>query len=129
MRTPQVNNPPHEARGVHTIASQSVTQATLFNDTPTAQVAVLRIFPVQGRGNLRAFADVQLTTPLGIFIFRRCRVIQQAGQRAYVSLPQEEWEGRDGKRGYTTLVTLPDAINDAVSDAILRKWQEVSAGG
>lgn len=119
-----VNNPPHEARGVHESASRSVSkQATLFNDTPSVSVEVLRIAPVHNRGNLQAFADVRVETPLGTFIFRRCRVIQQPGQRAYVSLPQEEWTGRDGKRGYTTLVTPPDTISEAIQEAILEAWE------
>lgn len=126
MKILKVNNPPHEARGVHESASQSVSaQATLFHDTPSdgVQVEVLRIVPVANRGNLQAFADVKLSTPLGAFIFRRCRVIQQPNQRAYVSLPQEEWTGRNGKRGYTTLITPPDAIAEVIYTAILQAWE------
>jgi len=91
-------------------------------------VEVLRLVPVHNRGNLQAFADVRVETPIGIFIFRRCRVIQQPGQRAYVSLPQEEWTGRDGKRGYTTLIAPPDTISEAIHEAILEAW-EVSRRG
>lgn len=127
MRNPQVNNPPHGARGVHESAAKD--QARLY-DTPCegVSVQVLRIAPVHNRGNLRAYADAQLATPLGVFIFRRCRVIQQEGYRAYVSLPQEEWTGRDGKRGYTTLVTLPTPLAEVLFEAILSAWQEVEHG-
>jgi DNA-binding cell septation regulator SpoVG len=79
------------------------------------QISVVRIRPVAGHGNLRAFADVRI----GALTFYSLRVIQQPAQRAWVSLPQVlDAEGR-----YRPVITCDDeALKMRIRDAVLRAW-------
>jgi DNA-binding cell septation regulator SpoVG len=83
------------------------------------RVTVLSLRPLTGAGNLHAYADVEID---GRFVIRSCRVIQQPGQRAYVSGPQEQRDGR-----YWPLVIFRDpALKEAVCRAVLDAWEAQS---
>jgi DNA-binding cell septation regulator SpoVG len=68
------------------------------------------------KGNLKAMASVRIGPAL---VVHKCRVIQQPGQRAWVSMPQERWEGSDGKAHYTALIELSGDLRTRVEQAIL----------
>jgi DNA-binding cell septation regulator SpoVG len=70
------------------------------------------------KGNLKAMASVRIGPSL---LVRKCRVIQQPGQRAWVSMPQERWDGHDGKPHYTALVELSGTLRARVEQAILQE--------
>ena len=76
-------------------------------------VTCLQIRPVKTPGNLRAFADVQL----GPLVITGCRVIQQVGQAAWVSMPQAQ---ADDGRFFPCLRTDDDALRQNVKDRVLR---------
>jgi DNA-binding cell septation regulator SpoVG len=84
-----------------------------------AQIAVIALSAVSA-GNLKALASVQIGPSL---VVHKCRVIQQPGQRAWVSMPQERWEGADGQPRYTALVELSGGLRDRVAAAILAAAQ------
>jgi DNA-binding cell septation regulator SpoVG len=69
------------------------------------------------KGNLKAMASVRIGPSL---VVHKCRVIQQPGQRAWVSMPQEQWQGRDGQPYYAALVELNGDLRRRVEQAILQ---------
>ena len=89
----------------------------------SGNIAVLTIRPA-ARGNLRGFADVRI----GELVVKDLRVIQQPGQRAWVSPPQKEWLKPDGTRGYAPLVEFSPALKATIESMVLDAWRrEVKA--
>lgn len=84
----------------------------------TNQVEVVSIKAVTA-GNFKAFASVRI----GGLTIRSLRIVQQPGQEAWVSLPQEYWTDKEGKRRYSAIVEVPDHIKQAISDAVLSAWR------
>ena len=76
-------------------------------------VTCLQIRPVKTPGNLRAFADVAI----GPLVVTGCRVIQQPGQRPWVSMPQAQ---ADDGRFFPCLRTDDDALRQNFKDRVLR---------
>lgn len=76
-------------------------------------VTCLQIRPVKTPGNLRAFADVQI----GPLVVTGCRVVQQPGQAAWVSMPQAQ---ADDGRFSPCLRTDDDDLRRNVKDRVLR---------
>lgn len=82
-----------------------------------AKITVISIKPLN-QGNLKAFATIKLGNAMTI---NGCRVIQQAGQRAYVALPQTKTD--DGK--YWPVITADDPrFKDAVEELVLAAWRD-----
>ena len=75
-------------------------------------IQVLRVVKVTGGGNLRAFADVRV----GEITICDCKVIQQLGQRAYVTGPQKQV----GERWYP-LVKMSGGLRDRVQACVLQE--------
>lgn len=76
--------------------------------------------PVNGKGNLRAFADVEVNST---FILHSCRVIQQPGQRPWVSMPQAEVL-KDGQKPYYPIVKILDKQLEAeIKQAVLSAYE------
>lgn len=84
------------------------------------EIKVEKLRKVEGRGSLRAFVDLRI----GRTLFRSWRVVQQEGQRPWVSPPVESWEDRDGKRHYRRLVEFPDELKRRVDEAVLKAYNE-----
>jgi DNA-binding cell septation regulator SpoVG len=91
---------------------QSATQ----KPAPVVQVENLKAI---NAGSLRAFCSVTI----GGLKINSCRVIQEDGKSAWVSLPQQEWKDREGKKRYSPVVEAPDHIKAAIQDAVLRTWE------
>jgi DNA-binding cell septation regulator SpoVG len=69
-------------------------------------------------GTVKAFATIQIGDALEV---RDCKVIQQPGQRAWVSLPDRQ---RSDGKGYAPIVrALDDRLKDAISATVLAAWQ------
>jgi DNA-binding cell septation regulator SpoVG len=83
------------------------------------EIRVERIRNVEGKGNLKAFVDLRI----GKTLFRSWRIIQQPGQRPWVSPPVESWETKEGERRYRRLVVLPEELQKRVEEEVLRAWQ------
>ena len=82
-----------------------------------AKITILRI-KESNAGNLKAIVDFQL----GQSEFYSWRIIQQSGQIAWVSPPQESWE-KDGKKQYKPLIKFPQELMRQVSDELIKAWE------
>jgi len=69
-------------------------------------------------GNLKGFASVDID---GITI-HDFRIVQQTGQKAWVSAPQTAWKDNDGKTHYKNLVELQKELKEQVSAKVLEEW-------
>jgi DNA-binding cell septation regulator SpoVG len=81
----------------------------------SAPIEVLEVRRIIGEGNLRAFAAVRL----GAVVIRGCRIVQQPGQKAWVSLPQQ----KSGDRYYPVVEITRKELLDQVREAILEAWE------
>lgn len=83
-------------------------------------VRVTRIKPVVGKGNLKAFIDIVIGDYISI---HGCRVIQQEGQRPWVSMPQSE-HVKDGQKKYYTVIKILDKrLKHDIHEAILAAYR------
>lgn len=82
-------------------------------------IEVIAIRPVPN-GNLRAFVSVRV----GDITIHDCRIVQQPGQRPWVSLPQQEYTTRDGERKFSTVIELTEPLRREVSRAVLAAWEK-----
>ena len=94
-----------------------------MNNPYLDKITVTKITPMKNESNLKAFASVKLGNTLTI---HDCRVIQQAGQQAFVSLPQRKDEA-SGK--YFYIVYPEDKLfSEAIQIKVLAAWQEKVGG-
>ena len=83
-------------------------------------IKVEKIKELDGAGNLKALASINIGGKLKIHC---CRIIQQLGQAAWVSLPQIEWTDRGGTKRYFPAIELPQRVKDAIQEAVLAAWK------
>ena len=89
-------------------------------------IVSLKIKP--NAGNLRALADVEMETPLGLLTLCQCRLIQKSGETAFVLPPQTEWATPDGRKNYMPLVKWSPEVREAINRAILEAWDAFPNG-
>lgn len=87
------------------------------------RIEVVALRPMD-RGNLKAFVSVRL----GGVTIHDCRIVQQSGQRAWVSMPQREYADAEGQKKYSAVVELSDALKKVVADLILHTWEHGDIG-
>ena len=87
----------------------------------TVAVAVENVKRID-RGNLRALC----TVAIGGLKIHSVRVVQEPGKKAWVSLPQQEWTDREGKKCYSAIIDVPDQIKVAIQHAVLESWRAES---
>lgn len=96
----------------------SIPQPDLSTQPPTP-IEVLNIRPCGGGGNLRAFATVRV----GALVIADCRIVQQPGQRPWVSMPVRERGGR-----FLPIVRIvSDSLKTRINEVVLAAWE--SKGG
>jgi DNA-binding cell septation regulator SpoVG len=83
------------------------------------RVEVVAIKPLSNKGSLSAFASVRL----GGVTIHDCMVVQQFGQKAWVSLPQKEYTTRAGEKKYAPVIELSDNLKKQVNEAVLTAWE------
>ena len=83
-------------------------------------ITVENIRELDGSGSLKAFASVNIGGKLKI---HSCRIVQQPGQAAWVSLPQREWVDQHGQKRFAPLIELPDKVKNAIQEAVLNTWK------
>lgn len=83
---------------------------------PRIEVVGLKTLP---SGNLKAFASIKIG-PLTLHDFR---IVQQPGQRAYVSVPQRSYQDTTSKTKYSPACEMPPEWKDAITSAVLQAWQ------
>ena len=85
-------------------------------------VNVEQIKPITNAGNLKAFATVNVAGRIRI---SDVRVIQQAGQSAWVSMPSRAYE-KDGQRKWAPIVEIQDEkLKDEISEAVLAEFRKL----
>jgi DNA-binding cell septation regulator SpoVG len=82
-----------------------------------APIEVIKVKPLDNGGNLKAFASVRI----GGLVVHSVRIVQQPGQRAWVSMPQV----KSGERYYPIVEIESDNLRDRVRDAVLERWQSI----
>jgi DNA-binding cell septation regulator SpoVG len=80
----------------------------------TAKITVTAIHPNTHPGNVRAF----VTVAIGPLTLHGVKIVQQAGQLAYVRLPETESAGRY----FPVLACTDERLKQAISDAVLAAW-------
>ena len=80
----------------------------------------LNLKMITSKGNLRAIVDFAINESE----FYSWRVIQEEGKKAWVSSPQESWDGEDGKKHYKPLVKLQPGLMKIVSERLLNEYNE-----
>lgn len=83
-------------------------------------IIVHSVSPVNNQGNLRAFADVTVDGDRS----PRWRIIQQPGQRAWVSVPQHTWNNPvSGESIYRPAISISKERRLEVQAMVLAAWQ------
>ena len=86
-------------------------------------IRVESIKPIAGPGNLRAFAVVNISDKIRIC---DVRVIQQPGQKAWVSMPTRAYE-KDGQQKWApTVELLDDKLKAEVRNAVLAEFVRIT---
>ena len=96
---------------------------TRSSAAPAAQppaFSVVGIILLPSAGNLRCFASVKIG-PLTVHKFR---LIQQAGQSAWVSPPQEDWTDAQGTKRWKSLLEIPDKWKEPLTRAVIAAYEE-----
>lgn len=77
---------------------------------------------VLDKGNLKAVVSIEIN---GWLTIHDCRIVQQPGQAAWVSMPQKEYQGHDGQKKYAPLIELgkDSAQKKEIEAAILTAWE------
>lgn len=90
----------------------------LPTDTPAYDIEVISIKRLKDCRSLKAFASIRF----GGIEIHGLRIVQQPGQKAWVSLPQVEYN-RDGKKCYYPMITIHDKrLKAAITQAVLEAW-------
>lgn len=76
------------------------------------------------RGNLKAFADVELDlSGVRLLTMRAVRVVQQEGQKAWVSMAAQQ--GRDNRWHLINLIHYKP-LKDDIKQAVLAAYEELA---
>jgi len=90
-----------------------MSQTSLFE--PDLPIELVQVFKLPTSGNLKAYIQIKV----GEITICDCRVIQQVGQRAYISGPQKAHNG-----GFVPLVKMSQSLKQRVEEAIIPKLIE-----
>lgn len=82
------------------------------------KIIIEKIKPID-KGNLKAFVDIKLGDSI---VINGCRIVQQPGQKAWVSMPQNEVEGKY----YPVVKILNKTIKEEIEKAILNEWGKIA---
>jgi len=84
------------------------------------EIKILDLRKLNGGSKIKAVCDFKL----GDSEFYSWKVIQQEGQQAWVSSPQESWADDNGKKHYKPLIKLSKELMKTVSKAILDEYEK-----
>jgi len=85
------------------------------------KIHITKITPMIGKGNLKAFVDIVIDDIISIY---GCRVIQQEGQRPWVSMPQIEYQKNGQKKYFAVIKILDKKLKEDIDDAILTAYKD-----
>jgi len=101
-------------------SSSLATTASLGNN-----IEILSIKPSNSAGSIRAFVDIRIDR----LIVRNCKVIQQAGQRAWVAPPSQEYMTKAGTKKYTNIIEMDEPFQRELSRIVLAAWESEARRG
>jgi DNA-binding cell septation regulator SpoVG len=84
------------------------------------KIRVVDLRTVNGGTPLRAYVGIKVDD----MVISDWRIIQQPGQRAWVSYPQITWKDAGGKVRYKSLISIPGELKQKIDIAILSAWEE-----
>jgi DNA-binding cell septation regulator SpoVG len=84
-----------------------------------APIEVFDLRKLENAGNIRAFLSLRI----GGITVHEAKIVQQAGQRPWLAMPDRQWTAADGKVRYTAVVELSPSLKQRVSDAVLAGWE------
>ena len=76
-------------------------------------------------GQLKAFADITLLTPLGEITLRGFRVVQKPGKSPWVAYPATSYQ-KDGKTQFKNLIDAPQGTQQRLARAVLAEFERIS---
>jgi len=82
-------------------------------------IQVKEIKPIN-KGNLKGLAIVDID---GIII-HDLRIVQQPGQKPWISPPQKSWTDDQGKTHYLPLIEFSKELKNQISDTVLKAWEK-----
>jgi len=86
-------------------------------------IKVDSIKPINGAGNLRAFATVTINDKVKI---SDVRIVQQPNQAAWVSMPTREYKNKDGQRKWSNIVEILDEqLKKQIEAAVLAEFEKL----
>lgn len=93
-----------------------------MNAEKKQRIVVLQVKSLDApKGSLRGFASVRINGQSSVTI-NDLRIIQQDGQKAWVSLPQKSWTDQSGKAKYAPIVEIDGPLMDEISETVLAEW-------
>jgi len=115
---------PHPPQQQGAAARQQGTAPSPPPKSPAFLVSDVRLVRT---GSLIGFCTVRIGKEPNAVLVHGWRLIQQPGQSAFISPPQESWEGEDGKKKYRNLFEFPRAWRQPLTDAITAAFEEHEA--
>jgi hypothetical protein len=85
----------------------------------SAPIEVIDVRPAQNAGNVRAYLSLRI----GGITIHGAKIVQQNGQKAWLAMPDRQWQGSDGKTHYTAIVERTPSLKERVSNAVLPGWE------
>lgn len=91
----------------------------------SGRIEVIYIKPLDDTtGPLRGYAGVCLHGSKGSLTIHNLRIVQQEGKKAWVVLPQQQYQNKeDGKNKYTPIIEATEPLKGAISKAVLAAWE------
>ena len=83
-------------------------------------IKIINLKMITAKGNLKAIIDFMLNDSE----FYSWRVIHEENKKAWISPPQESWDGEDGKKLYKSLIKFKPDLQKQISEALLREYSE-----
>lgn len=94
-------------------------EGTKMHSFSDDEIKVVSISPVENRGALKAFANIQVG-PLTIV---DCRIVQDRDAKPRVSMPVLSYKDPQGTTYYRTFVKIEDEnLKNEITQAVLRAW-------
>ncbi len=118
-----MNRQPYHQQNRRPVQPASAPRAPL--EQSKLPVIVVLAVNIVDAGNLLAFADLQIGRGPNAVTVCSWRLIQQPGQTAWVSGPQETWnDPQTGERRYKNLFVYPSGWRNAITNAIVAGYEE-----
>lgn len=81
-------------------------------------ITVQEIKKVNNIGNINAFVSIKIDD----LIIHDFKIVQQSGQKAWVSVPQTSYKNQQDKTCYKNLIELSKELKEEISKEILKNW-------